>query len=390
MNEVGSANDQNALVVAHGGRVASSVFPCFGLALLLNDFHELVGLFGLARTLGIFAGVAYQSAAAARAAARTTAAAAESATTSARAAAAESAATSAGAATAAATRTAALALRKRGAEVEVRSVVEHRWLEHQIAHRIHPKFTSRGDRKSVLGSDLDEALAQLPSARSIGAANFQHALDDRQRGGAVHVQRNFELSVDALRAALARVTDDERNATEMLGDEFKGSARGRLVEVHRDIAVEQRAEKLAATGVVLRRFLSLIGDGANAFGKSLRTGLRGRDRGNDRGDNGRDGNERDARSVLHKVPLIGVRSAQIRHQRVGRVSVACRVRDGVRDGVMSRSRQHQAGGRSIEYTARFPIHLRAGCDFSEFSLGATTFAARVQDCSRAATASKSP
>ena len=226
----------------------------------------------------------------------------------------------------------------------------------------------------------------MPGARSIGAANFQKALDDRQRGSAVHRQRNFELSVDALRAALARVTDDERNATEMLGDEFKGSARGRLVEVHRDIAVEQRAEKLAATGVVLRRFLSLIGDGANAFGKSLRTGLRGRDRGNDRGDNGRDGNERDARSVLHKVPLIGVRSAQIRHQRVGRVSVACRVRDGV----MSRSRQHQAGGRSIEYTARFPIHLRAGCDFSEFSLGATTFTARVQGCSRAATASKSP
>ena len=158
MNEVGSADDQNALVVAHGGRVASSVFPCFGLALLLNDFHELIGLFGLARTLGIFAGVAYQSAAAARAAARTTAA-AESATTSARAAATESAATSAGAATAAAARTAALALRKRGAEVEVRSVVKHRWLEHQIAHRIHPKFTSRGDRKSVLGSDLDEALA---------------------------------------------------------------------------------------------------------------------------------------------------------------------------------------------------------------------------------------
>ena len=260
VNEVRRANDEHALVVANARGVAARILPRFGLALILNDLHQLIGLLGFGRTIRIFAGVADDATAAATTTAATSA-------TRTAAAAAESTATAAATTTAAATSatlTALIALLKRGAQIEVRRVVKVWWFKEQIAHGIHAQFARGGDGESILGAGFDEAFANLPRARRIGSAHLEHALDNRERSRAFHRQRNFHLRIDAIRAAFARVAHDQWHA-ELLLHIFKRGLRLRALEVHRDVAVEKCAEQLPATNVLPEIFRALFAHGLDAL-----------------------------------------------------------------------------------------------------------------------------
>ena len=264
MHEVGGANEQHALVVLHRGPIAACVGPRVGLALLLDNRHQLIREFFDVRALGVFAGVTDDATASATGAAAT---AAESATT-----AAATTAESATAATEAAAATAATltlaALRERRTQVEVGRVVEGRWFEEEIANRVHAQFACCGNCETILRACFDEAFADLPRAGGIRAANLKHALKHVDRWCALDRERDFKFWIDTFRATFACVTHDQRNA-ELLCDVLKRGLGWRLVEGNRDIDVEQRTEELALRDVIARGLALLLSDRLQALREAL-------------------------------------------------------------------------------------------------------------------------
>ena len=95
MITTGVGDDQVAVELLNATGVATSVAPTIGIDLLLNDVGDLLDELLASLALGIFAGVADQSAAAAGTATRTAAATAEATTTTTATATAEASATTA-------------------------------------------------------------------------------------------------------------------------------------------------------------------------------------------------------------------------------------------------------------------------------------------------------